>query len=66
MAAYAQTEPGAGSDVAAVKTRAEKVGDQWVINGEKMWVTNGGVADFYFVLARTDLDPAASAGKVIE
>ncbi len=51
MCAYGVTEPGAGSDVAGVKTKAEKKGDDWVINGQKMWITNGGVADFYFVLA---------------
>ncbi|KAK3704672.1 hypothetical protein QZH41_018936, partial [Actinostola sp. cb2023] len=61
MAAYCVTEPGAGSDVAGIKTRAEKKGDEYVINGQKMWITNGGVANWYFVLAKTD--PAAKAGK---
>merc|ERR1712079_672315 len=41
----------------------EKKGDEWVINGQKMWITNGGVASFYFVLARTNPDPKCSAGK---
>lgn len=59
--AYAVTEPGAGSDVAGARTTAVKKGDDWVINGEKMWITNGGVADWYFVLAKTD--PEAGAGK---
>ena len=59
--AYAVTEPGAGSDVAGARTTAVKKGDSWVINGEKMWITNGGVADWFFVLAKTD--PSASAGK---
>ncbi|KAL3097436.1 hypothetical protein niasHS_003884 [Heterodera schachtii] len=63
MASYCVTEPGAGSDVAALKTKAEKKGDEWVINGSKMWITNGGVASWYFVLARTDPDPKASTGK---
>ena len=54
FAAYCVTEPGAGSDVAAVKTRAKRVGDDYVINGSKMWITNGSVADWYFVLASTD------------
>jgi acyl-CoA dehydrogenase len=54
MAAYAVTEPGAGSDVAALRSTAEKRGDRWVLNGNKMWITNGGVADWYFVLAYTD------------
>lgn len=61
MAAYAVTEPGAGSDVAGAKTKAEKKGDKWVINGNKMWITNGGVANWYFVLAKTD--PSQSAGS---
>ncbi len=59
-AAYCVTEPGAGSDVANIQTRAVKKGDSYVINGSKMWITNGGVCDsFYFVLAKTD--PAAGA-----
>merc|ERR1712107_421172 len=51
MCAYGVTEPGAGSDVSGVKTKAEKKGDEWVINSQKMWITNGGVANYYFVLA---------------
>ena len=57
------TEPGAGSDVAGLKTRAEKKGDNYVLNGQKMWITNGGVANWFFVLARTDPDPKTSPGK---
>ncbi|MCK6529961.1 acyl-CoA dehydrogenase family protein [Myxococcota bacterium] len=56
FAAYAVTEPGAGSDVAAAKTTARRDGDTYVINGTKMWITNAGVADWYFVLAKTDPD----------
>ncbi|KAG5889958.1 hypothetical protein JTB14_018853 [Gonioctena quinquepunctata] len=63
VAAYAVTEPGAGSDVNGVKTRAEKKGDEYILNGQKMWITNGGVANWYFVLARTDPDPKAPANK---
>merc|ERR1712073_44154 len=63
MCAYGVTEPGAGSDVSGVKTKAVKKGDDWVINGQKMWITNGGVANFYFVLARTDPDPKCPSGK---
>lgn len=63
VAAYAVTEPGAGSDVNGVKTKAEKKGDEWILNGQKMWITNGGVANWYFVLARTNPDPKAPAGK---
>ena len=54
MCAYAVTEPGAGSDVAALRTKAEKVGDKYIMNGTKMWITNAGVADWYFVVAVTD------------
>jgi len=56
MCAYALTEPGAGSDVQNLKSRAEKVGDKWILNGSKMWITNAGVADWYFVVAYTDPD----------
>ncbi|KAH9813043.1 acyl-CoA dehydrogenase/oxidase [Melampsora americana] len=58
VAAYCVTEPGAGSDVAGIKTTAVKKGDQYVINGTKMWITNGGQASWYFVLAKTDPEAA--------
>ncbi|XP_029473830.1 medium-chain specific acyl-CoA dehydrogenase, mitochondrial [Rhinatrema bivittatum] len=61
MCAYCVTEPGAGSDVAGLQTRAEKKGNEYIINGQKMWITNGGKANWYFLLARTE--PKASAGK---
>ncbi len=54
IAAYCLTEPGAGSDAAAVKTTAVRDGDHWVINGNKLWITNGGIADFFTVFAKTD------------
>ena len=54
MAAYAVTEPGAGSDVAAMRTKAERKGDKYILNGSKMWITNAGVADWFFVVAYTD------------
>lgn len=54
FAAYAVTEPGAGSDVAGIRTTARKVGDEYILNGSKMWITNAGVADWYFVIAYTD------------
>uniref|UniRef100_D3TNV6 Medium-chain specific acyl-CoA dehydrogenase, mitochondrial n=1 Tax=Glossina morsitans morsitans TaxID=37546 RepID=D3TNV6_GLOMM len=63
VAAYCVTEPVAGSDVAGIRTRAEKKGDEYIINGQKMWITNGGVANWYFVLARTHPDPKAPASK---
>lgn len=62
MCAYCVTEPGAGSDVAGIKTKAVKKGNEYVLNGSKMWITNGGVANWYFVLARTG-DSSTSAGK---
>ncbi|MDX1957969.1 MAG: acyl-CoA dehydrogenase family protein [Leptospiraceae bacterium] len=58
LAAYAVTEPGAGSDVANIKTTATRVGDDYVINGSKQWITNAGVSDWMFVLTKTD--PAAA------
>merc|ERR1719180_588418 len=63
MCAYGVTEPGAGSDVSGVKTKAVKKGDDWVINGQKMWITNGGVANYYFVLARTNPDQSARPAR---
>ncbi|KAG5487305.1 hypothetical protein LSCM4_07795 [Leishmania orientalis] len=54
LAAYCVTEPTGGSDVAGMKTVAKKEGDKWVINGSKMWITNGGVANWYYVLARSE------------
>ncbi|KAK7023520.1 hypothetical protein SK128_002324, partial [Halocaridina rubra] len=53
IAAYCVTEPGAGSDVAGIQTRAVRKGDDYILNGQKMWITNGGVASWYFVLTRT-------------
>lgn len=59
------TEPGGGSDVANIKTRAVSKGDSYVINGQKMWITNGGVADWYFVLARTAEDPKLPQSRAL-
>lgn len=53
IAAFCLTEPGSGSDAASIKTRAERQGDEWVLNGEKIWITNGGIADFFTVFAKT-------------
>ncbi|MGR8946625.1 MAG: acyl-CoA dehydrogenase family protein [Gammaproteobacteria bacterium] len=53
IAAFALSEPNAGSDVAAMTTNAVKDGDEFVINGTKTWISNGGIADFYVVFART-------------
>ncbi|BDG59245.1 acyl-CoA dehydrogenase [Caldinitratiruptor microaerophilus] len=57
LGAYALTEPGAGSDAAAIQTRAERRGDVYVLNGQKAFITSGGVADSYIVFARTDPAP---------
>jgi acyl-CoA dehydrogenase len=56
LCSYAVTEPGAGSDVAAVATTAVKKGDTYVLNGQKMWITGAGYANWFFVLAKTDKD----------
>jgi len=57
QAAYGVTEPGAGSDVAGIRTTAVKKGNEYVLNGSKMWITNAGRANWFFVLAKTN--PAA-------
>ena len=54
LAAYCVTEPDAGSDVQGIKTTAKKVGNDYVINGQKMWITSASVASWYFVIAYTD------------
>ena len=56
MQGYCVTEPQAGSDVAAIKTRAVRHGDEYVLSGQKMWITNGPVANWFFVLARSAPD----------
>lgn len=52
--AYAVTEPSAGSDVAGIKTRAEKRGDRYLVNGSKTWISNAPLAQFFVVFAKTD------------
>jgi len=54
VGALAMSEPGAGSDVVSMRTRAEKQGDRYVLNGSKMWITNGPVADTMVIYAKTD------------
>jgi len=54
VGALAMSEPGAGSDVVSMRTRADKQGDRYVLNGSKMWITNGPVADTLVVYAKTD------------
>ncbi|MEU3854123.1 acyl-CoA dehydrogenase [Streptomyces sp. NPDC029554] len=53
LGAYCLSEPHSGSDAAALRTRAVRDGDDWVITGSKAWITHGGIADFYTVMART-------------
>lgn len=53
IAAFCLTEPGAGSDAASIKTTAVRDGDDWILNGSKLWITNGGIADFFTVFAKT-------------
>jgi alkylation response protein AidB-like acyl-CoA dehydrogenase len=56
VAAFCLTEPGAGSDAAGIKTTAVRDGDAWVLNGEKLWITNGGIAGFFTVFAKTSFE----------
>jgi acyl-CoA dehydrogenase len=62
ITAVAISEPDAGSDVAGIRTRAHRDGDDWVIDGNKMFITNGVQADLYFVAARTDPQAKGSRG----
>ncbi len=59
VGALAMSESGAGSDVVSMRLRAEKKGDRYILNGSKMWITNGGDADTLVVYAKTDLDAGA-------
>ena len=60
MASYALSEREAGSDAAAMRTRAKADGDDWIINGAKCWITNGGKSTWYTVMAVTDPDKGAN------
>src|SRR6186997_628749 len=68
VGALAMSEPGAGSDVVSMKTRADKKGDRFVLTGSKMWITNGPVADTLVVYARTDANagPRGITAFIIE
>ncbi|WP_416958936.1 acyl-CoA dehydrogenase family protein [Streptomyces sp. Agncl-13] len=56
LGAYCLSEPSSGSDAASLRTKAVRDGDDWVIDGTKAWITHGGIADFYTVMARTGED----------
>ncbi|MFF3465799.1 acyl-CoA dehydrogenase family protein [Streptomyces sp. NPDC002619] len=56
LGAYCLSEPSSGSDAASLRTRAVRDGDKWVITGTKAWITHGGIADFYTVMARTGVE----------
>jgi acyl-CoA dehydrogenase len=65
LTAIAVTEPGGGSDVAAIRTRAVRDGDHYVLNGAKMFITNGALADLYFVAARVEAGTGGSRHRGI-
>ncbi|MBF6219680.1 acyl-CoA dehydrogenase [Nocardia abscessus] len=60
MASYALSEREAGSDAAGMRTRAKQEGDDWIINGSKCWITNGGKSSWYTVMAVTDAEKGAN------
>jgi alkylation response protein AidB-like acyl-CoA dehydrogenase len=64
--AFALSEAEAGSDPASMRTNAVRDGDEWVINGQKSWITNAGVADFYVVFAMTDRESRRISAFVVE
>ena len=64
--AFALSEPEAGSDPASLRTTAVRDGDEWVINGQKNWITNASIADFYLVFAKTDREHNRSSCFVVE
>jgi alkylation response protein AidB-like acyl-CoA dehydrogenase len=64
--AFALSEPEAGSDPAAMRTSAVRDGEEWVINGQKSWITNAGVADFYVVFATTDRENRRTSAFIVE
>jgi len=65
IAAFALSEPDAGSDVAALSTTARRDGDDWVLNGAKTWISNGGIADLYVVFAKTEDGQNVTATRAI-
>jgi alkylation response protein AidB-like acyl-CoA dehydrogenase len=66
LASYCLTEPGAGSDAAALQTRAERKGDHYILNGTKQFISGAGATDFYFIFARTgDNGPGGVSAFVV-
>jgi acyl-CoA dehydrogenase len=66
IAAFALSEPQAGSDLQAIATRARREGSQWILDGTKTWISNGGIADHYVVFARTGEDKGALGAFIVE
>ncbi len=64
IAAFCLTEAGAGSDAASLKTKATEQADHWLLTGEKIWITNGGIADFFTVFARTESQDGSGKAKI--
>jgi alkylation response protein AidB-like acyl-CoA dehydrogenase len=64
--AFALSEPEAGSDPASMRTTAVQDGDEWVINGQKNWITNATIADFYVVFAKTNRETGRSSAFIVE
>jgi alkylation response protein AidB-like acyl-CoA dehydrogenase len=64
--AFALSEPEAGSDPASMRTSAVRDGDEWVINGQKNWITNAGIADYYVVFAKTDRENNRISAFIVE
>jgi alkylation response protein AidB-like acyl-CoA dehydrogenase len=65
VASYCLTEPGAGSDAASLRTRADKDGDHYVLNGSKAFISGGGVSDLYVVMVRTGVDGAKGISAIV-
>ena len=63
LGAYAVTEPGAGSDVKSLRSTAKRDGDEWVLNGTKVFITNGGIADVHVVVAERRPRARATAAR---
>ncbi|MFN8369521.1 MAG: acyl-CoA dehydrogenase family protein [Bacteriovoracaceae bacterium] len=65
IAAFCLTEPGAGSDAASIKTTAVKEGNDWILSGQKLWITNGGIADFFTVFAKTNTNEGQMTAFIV-